>query len=262
MDWNDFISLRRGSEPAMACAVGVFDGVHLGHKELMARIRRDGDLAPCVLTFYGNPKSRTRKPSFQGDLCSLRQRLALLEAEGVQTCVLIDFSDGFSASSAEDFFSVLVHTGYLGRLVVGEDFRCGRGLATDAYGVEAIIARYGVKTEIVEAVRVDGEPVSSSRIRALVAEGRLDDAVRMLGHPFEIDLADAPLDGQWRVAARLVPPDGKYRAEAVGRPCGPSNGPTEVEIRSGRVRVEGGADCVRLISGIMQRQGDSNAYQG
>ncbi|PKL08100.1 MAG: hypothetical protein CVV51_10695 [Spirochaetae bacterium HGW-Spirochaetae-7] len=172
-----------------AATIGVFDGLHLGHRELVARVvAKAPGYIPMAVTFRDNPKKLTRPHQFEGDLFSLEQKLSSLDAAGIQLCVLIDFSGNFSKLAGSEFVSTLVRSFGVRSFVVGSDFKCGHRLSTDARSLGELARSNGATAEIVEPVAIEGEAVSSSRIRSAVASGRMDQALAMLGRPYTLDL--------------------------------------------------------------------------
>jgi riboflavin kinase/FMN adenylyltransferase len=158
-------------------AVGEFDGVHLGHREVI----RGSD---TVLTFEPHPRTVVAPAAAPRLLTSLEVKSELIAELGVQELVVIPFDLGFARQSAEDFVdSVLVARLGATRVSVGENFRFGHRQA----GTAAMLAadpRF--ETRIVPLVEVEGEVVSSSRIRSLVGAGELGVAARLLGAPFRM----------------------------------------------------------------------------
>jgi riboflavin kinase/FMN adenylyltransferase len=198
-----------------AATIGVFDGLHIGHRELVKRVLGKPGLASAVLTFKENPKRILSPHTHQGELSTLDQKLGLIESMSVDFCVLIDFSGDFSKLPGRRFLSILRDSGRLGFLAVGSDFRCGRGLDTDASAIRSFCEESSIGIELVEAIHWAGHAVSSSRIRKAITEGRLDDARAMLGRPYEIDLRAAvpSAEGLWAPkGAQARPPRGVYDA--------------------------------------------------
>jgi riboflavin kinase/FMN adenylyltransferase len=159
-------------------AVGTFDGVHLGHREVIAG-------ADTVLTFDPHPTSVVA-PGHEAKLLTTLERKAELTGElGVQELVVIPFDREFAARSAQEFLDdVLV--GALGatHVSVGENFRFGHRAQGDA----ALLRADGrFEARVVPLLEVDGEIVSSSHIRGLVLGGALEYAGRLLGEPFVVD---------------------------------------------------------------------------
>jgi riboflavin kinase/FMN adenylyltransferase len=206
-----------------AATIGVFDGLHIGHRALVSRVvSKAPKLVPLAVTFKENPKKVTKPHRNSGLIFSLDQKLAALEEAGVQRCVLIDFSGNFSKLAGREFLSLLGERGVLEYLAVGSNFSCGHGLDTRAKDIPLYFAGRGVETDVLEPLLKDGEPVSSSRIRKALLEGRLDEAAEMLGRPYEIDLRSfggqaAEEEIRGLPIGLVLPPPGIYEAEAIGK---------------------------------------------
>jgi riboflavin kinase / FMN adenylyltransferase len=158
-------------------AVGEFDGVHLGHREVIA-----GN--DTVLTFEPHPLRVIRPEAAPKRLTSLDVKAELIAALGVEELVVIPFDESFARQSPQEFIdNVLV--GQIGatRVSVGENFRFGHRAAGDP-ALLASDSRF--QTRIVPLVEVDGEIVSSSHIRGLVLAGEVELATRFLGAPFQV----------------------------------------------------------------------------
>ncbi|MCL2558655.1 MAG: FAD synthetase family protein [Treponema sp.] len=172
------------NELPLALTVGVFDGLHLGHQKLVRRVCAQAGCEPAVVTFAQNPAAVMRPDVFPGDLFSLDEKLALLRALGVSLVALIDFSRDFSTIRGRDFLAALLGGRKVAFVALGENFRCGRGAETDALAARAFAGERGTEVWIAEPVMDDGLPISSSRIRRALAEGRTDEAERLLGRPY------------------------------------------------------------------------------
>jgi riboflavin kinase / FMN adenylyltransferase len=158
-------------------AVGEFDGVHLGHREVIA-----GNDA--VLTFEPHPLRVVRPEAAPKLLTSLDVKAELIEALGVEELIVIPFDDGFAGQSPQEFIDhVLVQRLGAIRVSVGENFRFGHRAAGDT---ALLAADPRFETRIVPLVEVDGEIVSSSHIRGLVLAGEVELAARFLGAPFQV----------------------------------------------------------------------------
>ncbi len=225
--WDEAVEggTGRGVVPA-AATIGVFDGLHVGHMALVSRVAAMAPaLVPTVVTFRGNPKRLTAPHRPTGALFSLEQKLETLEAAGVATVVLIDFSGNFSKLAGKDFLSILVRSCGVRSFVVGSDFKCGHRLSTDSAALVEIALSLGASAEVVDPVMLDGQAVSSSRIRTAIDAGRMDLALAMLGRPYALDLRGAEMEssgGLLRVSPRgrdtVLPKPGAYPARADGRP--------------------------------------------
>jgi riboflavin kinase / FMN adenylyltransferase len=206
------------SERPRRVAVGTFDGVHLGHREVI----RGSD---TVLTFEPHPLAVLHPEALPKLLTGPRVKRDLIAGLGVEELVVIPFDRDFAGRSAEDFIErVLV--GQLGaeRVSVGENFRFGKGARGTA---DLLRARGGFETRVVPLVEVEGETVSSSHVRGLVAAGEVGKAARFLGGPFLFEGEVVPGDRRGHElgmpTANIVPDDtlvipshGVYAAWAHG----------------------------------------------
>jgi riboflavin kinase/FMN adenylyltransferase len=183
-------------------AVGEFDGVHLGHREVI----RGND---TVLTFEPHPLQVVRPEAAPKLLTSFPVKEDLIAGLGVDELVVVPFDRRFADQSPEDFIDqVLVHKLDATHVSVGENFRFGHRAAGDP---ETLGRDQRFETRIVPLVEIDGEIVSSSHIRALVQAGEVEAAGRMLGAPFqvrgEVVRGDQRGRGLGFPTANLVPDD-------------------------------------------------------
>jgi riboflavin kinase/FMN adenylyltransferase len=158
-------------------AVGEFDGVHLGHREVI----RGSD---TVLTFEPHPLRVVRPEAAPKLLTSLETKAELIAGLGVEELVVIPFDQGFAQQSPQAFIDhILVERLHATRVSVGENFRFGHRAAGDP----AMLQREPrFETRVVPMVEVEGEIISSSHIRALVLAGEVELAARFLGAPFQL----------------------------------------------------------------------------
>ena len=158
-------------------AVGEFDGVHLGHREVISG-------SDTVLTFEPHPLRVVRPEAAPKLLTSLDAKAELIARLGVDELVVIPFDRGFADQTPEEFIDhVLVERLQATRVSVGENFRFGHRAAGDP---EMLAADGRFETRVVPLVEVDGEIVSSSHIRGLVLAGEVELAQRFLGAPFQM----------------------------------------------------------------------------
>jgi riboflavin kinase/FMN adenylyltransferase len=181
-------------------AVGEFDGVHLGHREVMRG-------ADTVLTFEPHPRAVVAPETAPKLITRLETKADLIASLGVRELVVIPFDGAFAAQTAQEFIDhVLV--GQLGAeaVSVGENFRFGHKARGD---VALLLAQDAFSTRVVELVEADGEIVSSSHIRGLVAAGDIERANTCLGAPFQLRGPVAHGDKRGRTlgypTANLVP---------------------------------------------------------
>jgi riboflavin kinase / FMN adenylyltransferase len=158
-------------------AVGTFDGVHLGHREVIAG-------ADTVVTFEPHPTAVIRPGAAPRLLTSLDRKARLVDSLGAQELVVIPFDTEFAARSAQQFVDdVLVDRLGATHVSVGENFRFGHKARGDT---QLLVADDRFETRVVELLEVDGEIVSSSHIRGLVLGGAVEYASRLLGDPFTL----------------------------------------------------------------------------
>ncbi len=185
-------------------AIGTFDGVHLGHREVI----RGSD---TVLTFDPHPLSVIHPEATPKLLNTFDVKRDLIAGLGVKELVVIPFDESFAAQSAEEFVQeVLIGRLAAERVSVGENFRFGKG----ARGTEELLRSHSeFETHVTPLVEVEGETVSSSQIRGLVAAGEVKEAVAFLGEPFLFEGEVVHGDQRGRElgmpTANLVP-DGRF----------------------------------------------------
>jgi len=170
-------------------ALGVFDGVHVGHQEVIARAvraaKRDGGLAG-VVTFDPHPIrviAPGKAPSAL--LATLEHKAQIVGELGVEVFLAVHFNEAFAAMEAADFLNRLLD-GPVRTIAVGEDWRFGKGRHGDVELLQQEAAVHGFNLEAVPPVMLDGERVSSTRIRQAIRDGNLDAAARMLGRPYSV----------------------------------------------------------------------------
>jgi riboflavin kinase/FMN adenylyltransferase len=181
-------------------AVGEFDGVHLGHREVMRG-------ADTVLTFEPHPRAVVAPERAPKLITSLAAKADLIAGLGVQEMVVIPFDGAFAAQSPQGFVDdVLIRRLGAEVVSVGENFRFGHKARGD---VELLRAQDAFETRVVELVQGDGEAISSSHIRALIEAGEIERANACLGSPFQLRGAVAHGDKRGRTlgfpTANLVP---------------------------------------------------------
>jgi len=184
-------------------AVGTFDGVHLGHREVIAG-------SDTVLTFDPHPRSVVLPDNAPRLLTTVDRKAELIEALGVEELVVVPFDRGWAHQSPQSFIDEVL-VGLLGatHISVGEDFRFGHKASGDT---QLLAADGRFEVRVAPMLEVDGEIVSSSHIRGLIAGGAVEYADRLLGAPFQVRGQVVDGDKRGRTlgfpTANIVPPDG------------------------------------------------------
>ena len=186
------LSGQAGSPLAGGCVatIGNFDGVHLGHKTIIDQVKQKASQlgVPAVVMIF-EPQPRE---FFQGDeapprLMPFRQKFEALLAEGVDMVLCIRFDETFRSYSGMGFIEDVLVSGLgVRHLVVGDDFRFGCDRAGDFRLLQSVGQERGFTVENTRTVTVDGERVSSTRVRNALNVNGLEEAERLLGHPYRI----------------------------------------------------------------------------
>jgi riboflavin kinase/FMN adenylyltransferase len=174
----------------VALTIGNFDGVHLGHQAMLAELKRAATrlgLPACVLTFEPHPREFFAPDKAPTRLTSLREKLELLAACGVDRVHVCRFNYAFAQTTAEDFVDGIIARGLGARWVlVGDDFRFGARRAGSLVMLKQAAPRLGLEVAALASVTLDGERVSSTALRQALAAGDLERAGRLLGRAYSI----------------------------------------------------------------------------
>lgn len=172
-----------------AVTIGNFDGVHVGHQALMksvAALARERGWKSGVLTFNPHPAKIVAPDRAPKIIMTLGQRAKVMGDLGIQEVLLLPFTLEVSRWSPEEFVkTVLVDAMQVRAVLVGEDFRFGHKQAGDTRVLTELGARYGFEVDPIEPVNVRGARVSSSLVRQMALEGKVNRACRLLGRPFD-----------------------------------------------------------------------------
>ena len=174
----------------VALTIGNFDGVHLGHRAMLARLAeaaRRLKVPSCVMTFEPHPREFFAPDQAPTRLTSLREKLELLAQAGVERVQICRFNFDFAKTTADDFIARILHRGLAARWVlVGDDFRFGARRAGDITLLKQAEAQCGFRVHAIPSVMVDGLRVSSTAVREALARGDMALAQRLLGRPYSI----------------------------------------------------------------------------
>jgi len=205
--------------------VGTFDGLHRGHQRVLAEVvgrARAGGLTSVLVTFDPHPLEIVNPAAAPKLLTLADEKQELLAGAGLDRVVVLPFTREVARQSPEEFIRGLRADHALAQLVLGHDHAFGRGRSGDEALVRRLGAAEGFEVAVVDAVREDGQPVSSTLIRAAVAHGDLAGAARWLGRSYGLRGRVVPGAGRGRTigiptinlaapdARKLLPPDGVY----------------------------------------------------
>jgi riboflavin kinase / FMN adenylyltransferase len=225
----------RWQQPVLA--LGNFDGLHRGHMKIIDRVRRragERGVTPVAMTFDPHPPRIVRPEKAPPLLMTKAQKLEAMARAGMQGVAVVRFTAEMSRWDPETFVrTALVEWLRISEVWVGANFLFGRDRSGNFSVLRALGARYGFRAEKIDPVRYKEFVVSSTRIRRLIAEGRVDEAGALLGHHYFIDGQVVPGDGRGRelgfptanlrTANELLPPHGVYATVAtVGAVVHPS----------------------------------------
>jgi len=213
--------------PTQVClAIGVFDGVHLGHQQVIRQMVTDArqhEAASVVITFDRHPNSVVAPDRVPPQIYSLPQKLRTIEDLKVDDTLLIHFDEAFSQQSAEEFIRGLAGGfGHIHSICVGSAFTFGHKRSGNVVVLRKLGQELGFTLHGLAAVSLDGEAVSSTRIREAIRVGQLDSAGQMLGRAYSISGRVIRGDGLGRqlgfptanidTAGLVLPPTGVYAA--------------------------------------------------
>lgn len=175
--------------PRAVVTIGTFDGVHLGHRKVIAQLLQEAEAiggTPVLVTFYPHPKrvvSHDRKPVFL--LNTAREKYNLLHEAGIEHIVEVPFNRAFSSQSAMGYIrDFLVGKLHVHTIIIGYDHRFGHNREGDYRLLESMAPDYGYTVREIPEQLLQDVVVSSTRIREALQEGRLEDAQSLLGYPY------------------------------------------------------------------------------
>lgn len=227
-------------------ALGNFDGFHLGHQAVVNRAIARGfhERRPVIVaTFDPHPVRFFRPDAPPFRLTSLNQRQALFDHAGADAMLVFRFDGELASTSAEDFVSqILAGRLAVSGVVTGDDFSFGRGRAGNVELLRKLGAKHGVVAEAVAPILVDGERVSSGRVREALAAGEPGTAMRLLTRPFAIEASVERGDGRGH---DLGYPTANV---SLGRYQRPAYGIYAVRVRLDATAKDGGSEHCGVAS--------------
>jgi riboflavin kinase/FMN adenylyltransferase len=229
-----------------AVTIGKFDGLHQGHRAVIADLHAEaGDtLVPTVVTFDRNPLEVLKPEACPPPLVGSGQKLELLEAAGVAAVLVLTFDAERAAQEPEAFIAeVLVDALHVRRLLVGDDFRFGRGGRGDIALLKREGAAHGFTVTVQRQIETASRRVSSTWIRELLSAGAIEEAAKLLGRPpavrgvvvhgahrgRELGFPTANLAQE---SDGMIPADGVYAGRLVDRTAGGVDYPAAISVGS------------------------------
>jgi riboflavin kinase/FMN adenylyltransferase len=226
--------------PRSVVAIGVFDGVHIGHQALLAATTADAEArsaSSAAITFDRDPDQVVTPDRAAPQLLTLADKLEFISECGMDIVLVVPFTPEVASLTPTSFLdSIVAATVDVTAIHVGADFRFGAGAAGDIATLRSWARDRGIGVAGEKLVTVDGKPVTSTRIRALVAEGDVEQAARLLGRPHRVtgtvgkgfptanitpvDYAALPASGVY--AGRAVLPDRTVWLAAISVGAPPS----------------------------------------
>ncbi len=176
--------------PACALSIGNFDGVHRGHRALLKQLvegAKERDLVSCVMTFEPHPKEFFAPEQAPPRIMNLRDKLAAFSKIGIDRVVVEHFNSAFARLSPEEFVSEIIVKRLNAKwILIGDDFCYGAKRAGNFASLKAAGQQYGFEVSSIQTILEDGERISSSALRAALANGDMLQAEKLLGRPYGI----------------------------------------------------------------------------
>ena len=169
----------------MALTVGSFDGVHLGHVDVIRHViaaAKAADAQPALITFEPHPRCVLDPANCPQSITTLQEKLALIEAAGIQHAIVLRFDRELASLSPQEFVDRLAAVMELRRWVIGYDFAFGRGRTGSAQWLR----EHGQQVDVVPPFTFEGRELHSSEVRRLITAGEVDQANKLLGREYSM----------------------------------------------------------------------------
>ncbi|MGB9594923.1 MAG: bifunctional riboflavin kinase/FAD synthetase [Candidatus Poribacteria bacterium] len=216
------------NQKGVAISFGVFDGVHIGHQALIRRLldrAKKFGIESVILTFDPHPALAT-KGQAPPSITTIEKKIELLKSYGIDRVIVKDFNKQFSQLLPEEFVrNILIGKLHAKNIVVGYDCAFGKDRTGDKWLLKELGNKYGILVDIVEPLELDGEVVSSTRLRNAIQQGNLETANKLLGRFYSISGIVVPGKGighkighataNIQTKNEVLPPSGVYAVKAV-----------------------------------------------
>jgi riboflavin kinase/FMN adenylyltransferase len=255
--WQDLLAHAPPFDRPVRLTIGVFDGLHVGHRRLIEGVVAGSagtGAVPLIITFRRPPALVLAPRTFPGFILSHEQKLSRMAGVGVGAVVVIDFSDEMGNLSGKAFVELLRRNLAIQKIVVGYSFRFGKSRDTGSDDLREILSDTGTELEITEPVMRGSGIVSSSRIRTCIREADFAEAQAMLLAAYELDMRCVPMrpagPGRFVAArrdiAQVLPKEGEYGVLCAGS-AGERPGTLRVGAESIQIAAAGRGDITNVM---------------
>jgi len=225
--------------PYPVLTIGNFDGVHLGHQALFRMLidrAKKNSGTSIVFTFVPHPLRVIAPERAPKLLTPYKEKIRLIKNCGIDVIICINFTKEFASITAEDFIrNILCRMIEVREILIGSNYMFGKGRKGSPELLKALGREYGFSVTVVDEIRIDNTVVSSSRIRTLIAKGRVEEAAKFLGRPYSVE--GVVIEGAKRGKSLLNTPTANL---STANELLPKDGVYAVKVRVGR-KVYGGA---------------------
>ena len=184
--FNDLSNLPKADDTILT--LGIFDGVHLGHKKIFEKLKKKAALLNCrnlVITFSPHPRNVLNGKGELLLLTSIEEKIKLFEEIGIENLLIINFTKEFSQNSSEDFFkNYIIEKIGIKEIIVGYDHHFGKGRSGDVNTLRKMGIEFGFDVTTVEPFKINDEAVNSTKIRKALSEGNIKTATAFLGRKY------------------------------------------------------------------------------
>jgi riboflavin kinase / FMN adenylyltransferase len=215
--WEEFLrGSLKGTDPA-AMSIGVFDGVHKGHRDILNKIINNSTEKSIVVTFIENPRILFGDQNYPGDIFTIKQKLESLSSIGIDIVILIDFSVNFSKLTGKEFLFLITENTDISLISLGQNFRFGKNGMTSAIEAIELLKSKNIHVDVEKMTYFEDQLVSSTFIRKAILNGQFKQAQNMLEGVFSLDIADIPQIKREKTIiidtnniTQVLPPQGQY----------------------------------------------------
>lgn len=211
-------------------AIGMFDGIHIGHRRVISKLfcQKDRSSEKVVITFDPHPQVTLEPKKVPPRIMSLEHRLSVFENMGIDTVIVIRFTDAIASMAPEDFVKTVIRGMGIKKVLVGSNFRFGQGKTGNVSAFRDIAAKEGISVEVVRPVRKNRRIVSSTWLRKLITSGKIRMAQKLLRRPVSILGRVVKGEGVGKIiniptanieaCQEVIPPPGVYAVKVdIGR---------------------------------------------